>query len=575
MIRLKNSQVVYSFYAKGYSNHGGTPQDRQNFNLLLDEVRVRLDGLSAETGKRYGLTAALPCGPSHVYNLDIPHISNVLDELLLMSYDLHGAWDPVTGVNTPLYYQGFGDVRLSVDGCVNLWKNNGAPASKISVGLGFYGRSFKEASALNHGHQGTDLINWSLDDGLPQYFSIVERAASGSLKTFRHEASKTSYAYFEDGSGFVSYDDERSICEKTEYVMTNNLKGFLIWELSGDLMPDLSTPLLDSVNRKLSNYLYDCSNGSNKTTSPTKQTTSSPIKSPVVVPTNPPIESPSWSPISCAVNFTGLKATNGCTQFYSCVGGLLIPDIDILLTCPSNTLFDESLQICNWFASVDCKGETSPPVTFSTESPSKQQTLNPTLSPIRNPTASPVQQPVLTPTSPPTFSTASPSMQQTINPTSSPIRISTATPVQQPALTPTSPTSSITCSQGYTGLQPANFCSEYYHCVNGVVTGPLYQCPSGTLFDFEMQYCNWDYLVTCTEKPTFPTMSPTKPTSGISCPPTYTGLKAAESCTKYYHCVNGAVTPKDNSLLPCGAGTLFDERIQNCNWANQVICNEI
>ena len=49
----------------------------------------------------------------------------------------------------------------------------------------------------------------------------------------------------------------------------------------------------------------------------------------------------------------------------------------------------------------------------------------------------------------------------------------------------------------------------------------VYHRPSRTLFDFEMQYCNWDYLITCAEKPTFPTMSRTKPTSGISCPPTY------------------------------------------------------
>merc|ERR1712125_172520 len=111
---------------------------------------------------------------------------------------------------------------------------------------------------------------------------------------------------------------------------------------------------------------------------------------------------------------TGLKATNGCTQFYSCADGYMKPNIDVLLDCPSNTLFDESLQICNWFASVDCKAETSPPVTFPTKSPSKQQTFSPTTSPIKNPTANPVQQPVLA---------------------------------------PTQPTSSITCSQGYTGLR--------------------------------------------------------------------------------------------------------------------------
>jgi chitinase len=47
----------------------------------------------------------------------------------------------------------------------------------------------------------------------------------------------TQYAYSE--KGMVSYDDERAICDKTEYAMDNNLNGYIIWELSGDLMEDL------------------------------------------------------------------------------------------------------------------------------------------------------------------------------------------------------------------------------------------------------------------------------------------------------------------------------------------------
>ena len=37
-----------------------------------------------------GLTAALPCGPSLIGNQDVAHVSSVLTELNLMTYDLHG-----------------------------------------------------------------------------------------------------------------------------------------------------------------------------------------------------------------------------------------------------------------------------------------------------------------------------------------------------------------------------------------------------------------------------------------------------------------------------------------------------
>lgn len=67
----------------------------------------------------------------------------------------------------------------------------------------------------------------------------------------------TQYAFFDKG-GLVSFDNENAICAKVEYVIENNLGGFIIWELSGDLMDDLSTPLLDITNAKLNNPALNC-----------------------------------------------------------------------------------------------------------------------------------------------------------------------------------------------------------------------------------------------------------------------------------------------------------------------------
>merc|ERR1712228_686760 len=45
--------------------------------------------------------------------------------------------------------------------------------------------------------------------------------------------------------------DQRAICDKVEYAIDNDLNGFIIWEITGDVREDLSTPLLDEVNMKL------------------------------------------------------------------------------------------------------------------------------------------------------------------------------------------------------------------------------------------------------------------------------------------------------------------------------------
>lgn len=99
----------------GYAPHSGTPEDTVNFNLLLDDIRAALDKLGTQTGRFYGLTAALPCGPSIIRNQDIAHVSSTLTELNLMTYDFFGSWNEVSGVNAPLYDQTDGP-EYSVDG---------------------------------------------------------------------------------------------------------------------------------------------------------------------------------------------------------------------------------------------------------------------------------------------------------------------------------------------------------------------------------------------------------------------------------------------------------------------------
>ena len=92
-------------------------------------------------------------------------------------------------------------------------------------------------------------------EGTPQYFNIVAKLPS--MTSVWDKKTWTQYAYFDNG-GLVSFDNENAICAKVQYAIENNLAGFIIWELSGDLMDDLSTPLLDITNKKLMNPDLSC-----------------------------------------------------------------------------------------------------------------------------------------------------------------------------------------------------------------------------------------------------------------------------------------------------------------------------
>ena len=78
-------------------------------------------------------------------------------------------------------------------------------------------------------------------------FNIVDKLSQ--FTTVRDPVTQTQFMY--NSQGFVSYDDERAICDKTEYAIDKNLNGYIIWEISGDLLYDKSTPLLDATNDRL------------------------------------------------------------------------------------------------------------------------------------------------------------------------------------------------------------------------------------------------------------------------------------------------------------------------------------
>eukprot|EP00804_Cyclotella_cryptica_P022945 CCRYP_014974-RA/>CCRYP_014974-RA protein AED:0.06 eAED:0.06 QI:983/1/1/1/1/0.8/5/128/475 len=231
-----------------------------NFSLLLSQIRDELDELSAEYGDEYGLTATVPCSSDKIANVDIFYLDIVLDEFNLLTVDFHGPWDGIVGPSAPLYDQD-GEEGRSVDSCVSTYLDAGASREKINIALPFYGRSFSGASALgqncteNWAGDCSDSVTWQESGGSPSYFNLYQKLPDLNI-TFDIQ-TMSSFAH--NDVGIVSYDDERSICLKTEYVIQNDLGGFIILELGDDLLEEKSTPLLDAMNLKLLNTGLSCS----------------------------------------------------------------------------------------------------------------------------------------------------------------------------------------------------------------------------------------------------------------------------------------------------------------------------
>lgn len=252
------------------ANDTGTPysipEDKENYVLLVKELRAALDKQGAELGKTYEISAALPMADEKVeLGIDVQGLFKYLDFANVMTYDAAGGWDCVSGHQTALYdnpnspYAGKG---FSVDSSIQHYLAAGAPSEKLVVGVAFYTRGWEQVAndgpdASLPGLYGTaSKVNkdanldpsYGAENCLPKavgdggrcggvwpwrYMDKLKQTYSG-LKEYWDDTAKAPYLYSEESGAFFTYDNVRSIQEKAKYVKANNLGGMIAWMASND-----------------------------------------------------------------------------------------------------------------------------------------------------------------------------------------------------------------------------------------------------------------------------------------------------------------------------------------------------
>lgn len=228
----------------GLPGNGNRSADKVNFTLLVQKLREKLDAQGKADGQRYLLTIAGGADSSYAQKTQLSKIADYVDYATIMTYDIHGPWDCYTDLNAPLYAssEASPQYQWSVDQAVRTWITNGFPASKIMLGIPFYG--YQYSCVFGSG------------SGLHQRF---QRAASISYDTVRSKFLSSSafsscfdssalVPWLFDGSTFISYDNEASIAEKARYIMQNQLAGASVWELSQNRGGQLLHALTKNLN---------------------------------------------------------------------------------------------------------------------------------------------------------------------------------------------------------------------------------------------------------------------------------------------------------------------------------------
>ncbi|WP_226679896.1 glycosyl hydrolase family 18 protein [Sutcliffiella horikoshii] len=214
----------------GHPDNVNRPEDKRNYTLLLKKIRETLNDQEKKDGKEYLLTIAAGASESHAANMKLSELHQYVDYIQLMTYDINGEWDELTGLNAPLYKDPNSAFswQWSVQDGIETYMESGVPADKLVMGLPFYGRVFHEANADNN--------------GLYQDFNGGTSLSYGKLKADyiekngfeRYWIEETQVPVLYNGNTFISYDDEESIAKKTDFLKKNDLGGAMMWELSQD-----------------------------------------------------------------------------------------------------------------------------------------------------------------------------------------------------------------------------------------------------------------------------------------------------------------------------------------------------
>lgn len=237
------ADIDWEFPVAGGDDIPHSADDGRNYLLLLRELRAAFDAQAEKDGRVYLITIAAAGFRAFAENTDIALLSQPLDFINLMTYDITGSWDSITGFNAPLRqspYDTTPNAQAAVENTVNAYLKCGVNPKKLNLGLGFYARCWHNVNGENNGlYQSgtapdkTGYLNGTWEGAVMDIWDINQNYIGKSgFKEYYDEYAEAPYLF--NGSVFISYENRRSITAKTEFAVKNGLGGVMFWEFCGD-----------------------------------------------------------------------------------------------------------------------------------------------------------------------------------------------------------------------------------------------------------------------------------------------------------------------------------------------------
>ena len=129
----------------------------------------------------------------------------------------------------------------NVDAAVKAYLAAGVPADKVIVGVRFIANGWQGVPDTNNGLYQSDTGpakgTWDKAESAPSgsiFYQDIEENYIGSCSKFWEPDAKVPWLYNQTTGIMISYEDPRSVGDKADYVVANNLGGAMVWELAAD-----------------------------------------------------------------------------------------------------------------------------------------------------------------------------------------------------------------------------------------------------------------------------------------------------------------------------------------------------
>lgn len=222
--------------------------EKAQFTKLIQSLRTKLDAQGKKDDKYYQLSAAVTTNHNNIQYINPAVTAPLMDSVNVMAYDIHGAFDPLTGHNAPLFENSHDEdkelnVADTMTAYVETWK---VPKAKLMMGIPYYGRGWGHVpgTELIPGlpgmfNTGAATVKGAWDDvdqytGTNPWYVLKQKLASGEYVRYWDSESHVPYLYSKTKQEFLTYDDPQSISEKVDYINAQGFGGAILWDISGD-----------------------------------------------------------------------------------------------------------------------------------------------------------------------------------------------------------------------------------------------------------------------------------------------------------------------------------------------------